>query len=277
MKHGVYLSLGVALLLAQLTGCEKRAPFNPTLAGHFFPLRTGFNWTYQVTYPNGAHETISDRVIKADSASSLHRGAVVVSEYSGGGIGAIRAELPQTHRPDIMTIETNYVAENGYIRRLASLGERTSVRLDEHDFLPQYLWPDRTWSNSLSPFEQLLGSDVLKITQNHRTFLEGREVAVPAGRFNLCIRIETEASYRSPAGISDKRYFIDWYAPDVGLVKTLVLTGGPDGAEIARIELLRFAKSGTIGALSPSIGRAIVPLSSKITNAHVSAHPLAHR
>ena len=143
--------------------------------------------------------------------------------------------------------------ERGYVTRIASFGA-SRIRLEERGFLPQYLRPDQGWSNILSPFEHSSG-DILKITQNHRTFLEAEEVVVPAGRFSKCLRIETEASYQSPAGIGDKRYFADWYAPDIGLVKTLVLGGGQDGgSEMARIELLRFAKPETTARVESTSG-----------------------
>jgi hypothetical protein len=277
MRRSIYWSLGLALALAQLTGCQKRAPFNPALAGHFFPLRSGLTWTYQVTYPNGAHETISDRVVKADAPGTSQAGALILSEYLGHGTRAIRANLPQAYPPEMTRVETRYVVENGYISRSASLGGRTAIRLNEHDFLPQYMWPDRTWSNTLSPFDQL-PDDILKVAQIHRSFLEGREVVVPAGRFSTCIRIETEASYPSPAGTHDKRYFTDWYAPDVGLVKTLVLSSGQNGHEIARIELLRFAKSDTTTPLQASQGRSLVPVPSKFLNrAAATASPRTDR
>jgi hypothetical protein len=57
--------VGLALASVPLAGCHKSVSFNPALAAHVFPLRTGLTWTYQVTYPNGAHETIGDRVVKA--------------------------------------------------------------------------------------------------------------------------------------------------------------------------------------------------------------------
>lgn len=140
----------------------------------------------------------------------------------------------------------------------------------EDNFLPRYLRPDRIWSSGThsvlanrcarcgaeNPF------DILKITENHRSFLENDEVIIPAGRFSGCIRVETEISYEDPPGtgskadILGKRYFIDWYAPDVGLVKTLVLVGGQNGREIARIELLRFAKFGvTVALRTPTTGQ----------------------
>ena len=128
--------------------------------------------------------------------------------------------------------------------------------------LPQYLWPDREWSNTLYPFENS-PENFLKITETHRSFLEADEVVVPAGRFTDCIRIETEALYESPMGVGQKRYFLDWYAPDVGLVKTLVLSGGPYGREITRIELLRFAKSQETVAFDLSHRQSTAPVSSR--------------
>jgi hypothetical protein len=37
--------------------------------------------------------------------------------------------------------------------------------------------------------------------------------------------------------------YLDWYAPNVGLVKTLVLESGFFGSETARVELLSFVDS----------------------------------
>src|SRR5215469_3556129 len=208
MRQWRHWLLGVVLALIQLTGCQKRAVFNPELAGRFFPLRPGLTWTYQVTYPNGAHETVSDHVVKRVLGDAV----LVVSHYSDHGTRAVRADLPQSYPAEMNEVETHYLVEGSYISRIASLGGRAPIRLEERHFLPQYLWPDRSWSNILLPFAHS-HDDVLNISQNHRSFLESDLVVVPAGRFSQCIRVETEASYRSPFGISDRRYFTDWYAP----------------------------------------------------------------
>jgi hypothetical protein len=214
-----------------------------------------------VVYANGARETIRDRVVKADQTKTSHNAVLVVSEYSGlDGSRAVRADLPQTNPSEMTEVETGYVVEDGYISRIASLGGRSRIRLEERGFLPQYLRPNRVWSNTLSP---LANFPTLTITQNHRSVLEGHDVVVPAGHFAECIRIETEASYQSPVGVGDKRYFTDWYAPDVGLVKTLVLSGG---REIARIDLLRFVKSQATAPLLVSNRRSIVSSSSEFAN-----------
>jgi hypothetical protein len=142
-------------------------------------------------------------------------------------------------------VDTRYVVERGFMTRVQDLDEPSRIRLQEHRFLPQDLWPDRSWSNTLLPFQDLT-KGTLAITQKHQTFLEEDDVFVPGGRFRDCIRVESEASYQSPVGSGKQRFFRDWYAPDVGLVKTIVLSGGKDGRQIARIELVRFADSKNI-------------------------------
>jgi hypothetical protein len=71
-------------------------------------------------------------------------------------------------------------------------------------------------------------------------------VQVPAGHYSNCIRIETEAVYKNDlshnAGIRRLRY-IDWYAPNVGLIKTVVSESGFFGAQIGSVELLSFSDS----------------------------------
>ena len=34
--------------------------------------------------------------------------------------------------------------------------------------------------------------------------------------------------------------YLDWYAPNVGLIRTVTLEGGPTGPEMDRVELVRF-------------------------------------
>jgi hypothetical protein len=258
------------LAFTQLVGCEKQARFNPILAGRFFPLHPGSSWTYQVAYASGARETLTDRVV-ANPSGGLAGGALVVSDYSGfnGSGPVISADLQRAYPADKSQLEIHYVIEGDYVTRITSVGGRTQIRVEERRFLPQYLWPDRAWSNTVSPFEKSPG-DFLKITQNHRTFLEAGPVVVPAGRFANCIRIETEAVYQSPAGPDDTKYFLDWYAPDVGLVKTLVLSGSRDGRQIALIDLLRIAKSQRVPPVRPN-DRPLMHLSSTVARPRVTS------
>jgi hypothetical protein len=140
-----------------------------------------------------------------------------------------------------------YVMEEGYLTRVSSVGVPVWASY-ERRFLPKYLKPGLTWSNSVFPFGRFRGAFYIK--QTHRTFLEADDVVVPAGRFSGCIRIETDAVYGPPRkdGVLHLEY-VDWYAPNVGLVKTRVLKRRWfSDKEVARLELLAFADSSTGGA-----------------------------
>jgi len=267
MSLKVYSLLGLAVTFALLTSCQKNASFNPALRGSFFPLRAGMTWTYRVVSESGAGATLSDRVETGDRNKAT---AVVVSEYFGGD-GTQRAAHGYLAEAEGAKSETRYEVKAGYITRSVSVSVRDGsvlARSEEQQFLPQYLSPDWAWSSSFSPFS------FLKIAQHHQSFLESHIVIVPAGRFSGCIRIETEASYESPHGIIGKRYFLDWYAPNVGLVKSafferaridrylgnselataLLRKTGFFRREIARAELLSFV---------PSSGSARPPMPAK--------------
>ena len=246
MKLRICWLLGVAVTLVWLAGGQKRASFDPEMAGAFFPLRPGLSWTYRFTGKNpNTNEIITNRAMgnerlaslrAADRATSnayitsLKAAGEVVSEYSGPGGTATSTDI--------------YVIDAGYITRLSTLDNPASIVSGERQFLPQLLSPGLTWSNSLLPFGS--PSAAFRVVQKHRTFLDPDEVVVPAGRFSGCIRIETDAVYGHNSREHDQFRYLDWYAPNVGLVRTLFLMkGGFFGSEteIARLELLKFTES----------------------------------
>jgi hypothetical protein len=219
----------LVLAAAQLTSCQSKAQFDPGLAGTFFPLHPGSTWTYRVVDKNlGTTNIITDRAMDKQLINTAKTGGESVSEGSLSG-GASKSTIV-------------YVIEGGYINRVSVDGP-TWIRFEETRFLPQLLKPDLTWSNSIFPFGHL--GAAFHVVQHHRTFLESGEVVVPAGRFSGCIRIETEAEYQrnSQSATSLRLRYIDWYAANVGLVRTVVFRGGFFHSEVARVELLSFAKS----------------------------------
>ena len=224
------LLFALVLAAAQLTSCQNKAPFDPGLAGTFFPLNPGSTWTYRVVDKNlGTTNIITDRAVDKQPISAVKTGGEAVSEGSPSG-GASRSTIL-------------YVTEGGYIDRVSVDGP-TFIRFEEKRFLPQFLKPGLTWSNSLFPFGDLYGA--FHVVQYHRTFLESGDVVVPAGRFSGCIRIETQAEYlrNIPQSAPSLRLrYIDWYAPNVGLVRTVVFKSGFFSSEVARVELLSSAKS----------------------------------
>ncbi len=114
----------------------------------------------------------------------------------------------------------------------------------------QYQITDRVIGVKYVPALKITGSVVdetyslERINQSHHTFVETKEIETPAGRFNNCIRIETQAKYEGGMYARKKQQlqltYLDWYAPNVGLIKTVALEGGPTGPEMDRVELLRF-------------------------------------
>jgi hypothetical protein len=66
-------------------------------------------------------------------------------------------------------------------------------------------------------------------------------IEVPAGAFAHCIRVESVARHETPAGAGPAEYrYTDWYAPDVGLVKSEYAVGATPRT-ITRMELVGFA------------------------------------
>jgi hypothetical protein len=228
----------LALSTAPLMGCRNRASFDPAAAGTFFPLHRGSSWTYRIIDKKQAiNGIVTDRALGAGHIDTLKAAGEAVSESANMNGGSESTFL--------------YVMEDGYLTRVSSVGIPVWASY-ERRFLPQYLKPGLTWSNSVFPFGRFRGAFYIK--QTHRTFLQAGDVVVPAGRFSGCIRIETDAVYGPPRkdGVLHLKY-VDWYAPNVGLVKTGVLKSGWfSDSEVARLELVTFADSSTSGATSLS-------------------------
>jgi hypothetical protein len=219
------------LTVVQLSSCQRNAPFDPALAGSFFPLRPGLTWVYRVIDKSQESPQIfTDRAMGGqERVSTANAAGRMVSEYSGSD-GA----------RDLTIL---YMVKNGYVSRSVRGGDSRQIMSEEREFLPLLLKPDLTWSNSLFPVGRFLKA--FHITQTHRTSLEARVVLVPAGHYSNCIRIETVAVYQDDTPkIGPRRLrYVDWYAPNVGLIKTVVLESGFFGTEVGRVELLSFRDS----------------------------------
>ncbi len=230
LRYFLYLTLTIV----QLSSCQRKAPFDPALSSSFFPLRTGSTWKYRVIDKRQSSVKIfTDRTVGLKHVgSAIDSGGLVLEDFNSNG-------------KDNSII--SYTVENGYITRSIRLGDPEQILSKERRFLPRLLEPDLTWSNSYFPFGRF--PEAFHLTQTHRTLLETDVVQVPAGDFSDCIRIETETLYEAnghdfhhPHDNRRLRY-LDWYAPNVGLIKTLVLESGFFGKEIARVELLSFSDS----------------------------------
>jgi hypothetical protein len=220
-----------------LLGCQgKTARFDPGMARDFFPLTPDSVWTYQVN-SKSQHTTyvVTDKAVGEKYVPSLNITGEVVEEYYNMDRGGTRPIV--------------YITKNGYWTRLSGLDYAKDDieapawgRSEEGEFMPAVLMPGVNWKSQIFPFGHMPGS--FDIRQLHHTFFEPSDIIVPAGHFTGCVRIETEARYEGGSYAKmDKPLILvyeDYYAPHVGLVKTLALESNVHGREIERVELIRF-------------------------------------
>ena len=233
-KLAIAFALGIAI--ASASACKSAGEWKAVPNADFFPLKTNMVWTYKVNSKSQrANYAVTDRVIGMQYVPALKITGLVVEEF----YNLDRAGL----RPIV------YLDQGGFLTRLSGLDyveHRIQGpawgRSEEQNFLPEHLTPDREWKNTLFPYGKLPGS--FDVTQSHKSFIEPADVTVPAGHFRNCIRIETRAHYEGGAYAQQKQNlnltYEDWYAPNVGLVRTVAYQGGPDGPEMERVELTRF-------------------------------------
>lgn len=240
MRYRVAVFLAVAVMTGPISGCEgKKAVFDPTLAGSFFPLEVDATWTYKIdSKSQRATYIVTDKVVGEQYVPSLDVTGEVVEEYYNMDRGGSRPIV--------------YVVKNGYLNRLSGLEYAKEDiaapawgRSEDGAFLPVRLTPELSWHSKILPFGHLDGA--FDINQEHRSVFETEDVVVPAGRFSNCMRIDTNAVYEggsyARAGKKMVLAYRDWYAPNVGLVKTIALEGGPSGPVMERVELVKYAHS----------------------------------
>jgi len=228
--------IGAAFSLSACKSAGSVGEWKSDPTADFFPLKPNTVWTYKVASKSQrANYVVTDRVVGSQYVPALRITGLVVEEF----YNLDRAGL----RPIV------YQDADGYITRLSGLDYAAQQikapawgRSEEKNFMPDHLTPNLVWNNTLFPYGKLPGS--FDITQAHKSFMEPADVVVPAGRFHNCIRIETLAHYEGGEYAAQKQNlsltYEDWYAPNVGLVRTLAYQGGPNGAEMERVELVRF-------------------------------------
>ena len=223
----------VAVCAATFTfACSGHWNSNPSAV--FFPLKPRMMWMYRVhSASQQANYTVTDMVVGSEYVPALKVTGDVVQEF----YNLDRAGL----RPIV------YTEAGGYLTRFSGLDYVAHEikgpiwgRSIEEDFLPMHLVPDQAWSNKLFPYGRLPGA--FQVVESHKSFREMAEIVVPAGHFKDCIRIETLANYVGGPYRNRplKLGYRDWYAPNVGLIKTVAYQGGANGPAMDEVELIRF-------------------------------------
>jgi hypothetical protein len=252
MEHARACASLLAGLLTLLAACTRHGA--ETGQVDFFPLHADDTWIYAVDRPlRNLHTHMTVRVRGERYVESLRRRCRLVDESYAGDDNGISAP---TGKPEVHPIA--YYRENGFLYRALSLEYHGKELHDaglgsgEERFLPDALVRDAAW-DSLTTAYDLGGGTGYDVRQSHRAVSESGVVEVPAGRFSDCIRVDTVAlhggkhggQYDAPVVL----YYSDWYAPNVGLIRTIESnrpdTSAPEsGPPLALIELLAYDVEG---------------------------------
>jgi hypothetical protein len=217
----------------------------------FFPLHQEDTWVYEVVHPlRNLHSRMTVRVRGERYIGALGQRARLVDEsYAGDDPPLFEG---YTTKGQVYPIA--YYRKNGFLYRALSLEYQGNDLRDvglgssEERFLPDGLNKDLSWDSVTTAYD-LGGGNGYGVRQTHRARFEASLVEVPAGRFSGCVRVDTVALHsgeRNGKFDSDPLvlYYSDWYAPNVGLIRT-VQSNRPDGGPpLAQIELLAYDVEG---------------------------------
>jgi hypothetical protein len=150
---------------------------------------------------------------------------------------------PEEHSPIV------YCTEGGFLHRVMSLEYRgesledNGLRSGELRFLPINLGQTHDWEGRTNAYQLPDGSG-FEVRQLHQVFIQPEALEVPAGRFELCARVDTTAvhSATGPDGAAVGPrvvyYYSDWYAPGVGLIRSEQRSANAE--VLATIELVSY-------------------------------------
>lgn len=238
LNQKLALLAGLAVILGGVPACDRQptAQYNPALASTFFPLTPSSVWTYRVD-SKSQHQTyvVTDKVVGMRYVPSLNVTGQVVDEYYNMDRGGSRPIV--------------YVEKNGFLSRLSGMqfgNEDIQTpawgRSEDREFMPSRMAPNVRWDSTIFPFGHM--ADSFDIKQSHVTVFETEDVVVPAGHFAGCIRIDSHATYEggqyAKTSTPTNLLYRDWYAPNVGLVKTEVFEGGEGGKRMELVELVKY-------------------------------------
>jgi hypothetical protein len=213
-------------LLLLAGGCTREQPFRQPQAD-FFPLAAHSTWTYRVDDKSQLRPfMIMDTVVGRRYIPALNLTGTLVEEY---------CTLERADRDTPLV----FFPQNGYIVKVSALVHSQNQitagpfgAVNDDRFLPARLLDQQSWNDQLWPLGRLALQ--LKLQIDAHTRGETADIVVPAGRFHQCIRIESHVSYNGPYdGPKPDLTYVDWYAPRVGLVQSIVHSGNSDGIVIS--------------------------------------------
>ena len=231
------------LLVASSIGCTATRGWlvpGGTALVDFFPLHDGTLWVYKVEDPSG--EVSLQRVLVRGPRFLDEPNVIGVLVEESGGLGGTFALDPSWHpiayyrRGDFVYKHYGVVFANGDLRD-------ADLDRDDEKLLPTDPGKTVEWESEVGLFDVPDGS-------GYALHLVGRaastdaSVTVPAGTFDGCLLVDTTILPRtgrpgSDEGSPDFFRYLDWYAPGVGLVKSIA-TSGSASDPVSTIELISF-------------------------------------
>jgi hypothetical protein len=207
----------------------------------YFPLHTDDTWVYEIarsTEREPARLTVRAR--GDQFVEPLRKHAHVVEERY----------TEQASGPPGEPYLLAYYADGGFVHRAMSLEYKGKdiVALGPHAaeerFLPLGLDEDSRWQGMTTAYD-VPGGSGYAVEQTHAA-VRGREtIEVPAGRFAECIRVDTVAVQQiQEEGHSRGKpivfYYRDWYAPNVGLVRSRLSNRADHSTVLSETNLISF-------------------------------------
>jgi len=213
--------------------------------GDFFPLAPRSTWEYVISRHDGRESfrfvaTVRQGEFLAKDGSAC---SIVDERYTDASAG--------------QRFPVVYCTSGGFLHRVMSLEyhgealEDNGLRSGEIKFLPTDLIHARAWEGRTNAYRLPDGSG-LDVEQYHQVAAAPERVAVPAGEFSRCVRVETTAVHSAigadgePTGPRFVYYYSDWYAAGVGLVKTEQRSAKAEA--LATIELVTYEIGGEAAA-----------------------------
>jgi hypothetical protein len=214
-----------------IAGCASTVsvpPGPPTESADLFPLRPGTFWVYQVRSATG--EVSLQRVVVRGPAMLRSVGLPgIIVEESGGVSGELVLDVDW--HPVAYYRRGDFLYKHSGVTYVDRRLEEIRLGLGEEKVLPSDPVRYPAWESDFEVFH--VGPDE---TYTVRTYSiaepESEAVRVRAGTFSGCVRVETRSvllprSRNSGASQIVYRY-LDWYAPGVGIVKTIAeIPGAP--------------------------------------------------
>jgi uncharacterized protein DUF3108 len=227
MKYG----LPVVLVLFAATACSvgpRRGGEDPS----YFPMAADRVWEYRLrNFPTDEVWPVIVHSRGAKFVPALGRMAVIFDE-----------QYPDQVVPIAFFLSGGFLqSEIGLRYRIERGMELMPLGTQPMRVMPMPPRVGMSWAY----FEQVFGSSPdatgFEIRWNG-SIARAESVTVPAGVFRGCLRIESIALHRLPMDDRPREYrYLDWYAPNIGLVKSEYASGG-GGETFTRMELVSFLR-----------------------------------